>query len=517
MSRVTLGALIRKRRDVASVVSALVRGIDGGLAIEDVDGEVLIGERNGGSRSVVTIDGEPLGWVRGGAQAEAVAALLAHLAAEEAERKTLANEVLHLYREVNLMYSFSEKLASTLDVETVTALTIAEARHLIVATDGAVLLFDDDASLRPVAVFGDVYAKALPDGLLASIAASRQGEIINDVRADGRYDSDGHHVASLICTPLRVKERVTGLIALSSSVPVTYTAADLKLLNTLALQTASAVENARLFARTVQAARDRERLAALHKELEVAGQIQRAIVPSEYPAFPGRADFDVRASMAPARMVGGDFYDYFLIDQDRLGFVIGDVSGKGVPSALFMAVCRTLIKATARDVASPEACLERVNRVLASEGVPSMYVTVFYGVLDTRTGDVVFCNAGHNPPCVLRGDGSVEPLAQTGGMVLGLFENAVYEAGHVVLGSGDGLFAYTDGVTEASNLAEEEFTLGRLQRCLARCGGLGLDAVIRTVGEEIAAFVGGAPQADDITMLALRYLAPAGPARRLEP
>ena len=506
MSRVTLGVLIRKRRDVASAVSALVRGIEGGLAIENVDGELLIGERNAGSRFAVTLDGEPLGWVRGGAQAEAVAALLGHLAAEEAERKTLANEVLHLYREVNLMYSFSEKLASTVDVETVTALTIDEARHLIVATDGAVMLFDDDASLRPVAVFGDVYAKGRPEALLASIAASRQGEIINDVCADGRYGGDRRHVASMICAPLRVKERVTGLIALSSSAPVSYTAADLKLLDTLAFQTASAVENARLFARTAQAARDRERLAALNKELEVASLIQRAIVPSEYPPFPGRVDFDVRASMAPARVVGGDIYDYFLIDQDRLGFVIGDVSGKGVPSALFMAVCRTLIKATAREVVSPEGCLDRVNRVLASEGVPSMYVTVFYGVLDTRSGHVAFCNAGHNPPFVLRGDGSVEPVAQTGGMVLGLFENAAYEAGHIVLGTGDGLFAYTDGVTEACNPAGEEFTPARLRLCLAQGGRLGLDAVIRTVGEELAAFVGEEPQADDITMLALRYL-----------
>ncbi len=457
----------------------------------------------------MTLDGEPLGWVRGGDLAPAVAALLGHLAAKEAERKTLASEVLHLYREVNLIYSFSEKVASTLDVDTVTALTLDEARHLIAATDGAVMLLDDVAApLRPVAVFGDVYRAARPDGVLASILASGQGEIINDVRADGRHNGDGHQIASMICTPLRVKERVTGLIALSSSAPVSYTAADLKLLNTLALQTASAVENARLFARTVQAARDRERLAALHKELEVASRIQRAIVPSEFPPFPGRLEFDVRASMTPARAVGGDFYDYFLIDKDRLGFVIGDVSGKGVPSALFMAVCRTLIKATARDVASPEACLERVNRVLASEGVPSMYVTVFYGVLDTRTGHVAFCNAGHNPPYVLRADGAVEPLAQTGGMVVGLFESAAYEAGHIVLGPGDGVFAYTDGVTEACNAAEEEFSPARLLLCLARCGRLGLDDVIRTVGEELAEFVGEAPQADDITMLALRYLAP---------
>src|SRR5512140_3595461 len=187
MVRLTLGTLIRKRQDVASVVSALVRGLDPGLAVEDAGGELLLGERNGGSRHAVTLEGEHLGWVRGGAQATMVAALLGHLAAKEAERKTLAGEVLHLYREVNLMYSFSEKLASTLDVEKVASLTLDEARHLIAATDGAVMLIDDVAApLRPVAVFGDVYATASACGLLASIVASGQGAIINDVRAAGR-------------------------------------------------------------------------------------------------------------------------------------------------------------------------------------------------------------------------------------------------------------------------------------------------------------------------------------------
>jgi hypothetical protein len=447
MPSVVLRNLIRKRKDVAPVVSALVGALGAGIAIEDPDGELLFGDRDGGSgqRWPVTLDGEHLGWVCGGAHAAAVAAVVGHLAAKESERKTLANEVLHLYREVNLIYSFSEKLASTLDLDKVAGLTLDEARHLIAATDGAVMLVDEPTGgLHPVADFGDVYSTAggtaWAEGLFASILASGQGEIVNDVRADPRHVQNGHAIASLICTPLRVKERVTGLIVFSSAAPVSYAAADLKLLNTLALQTASALENARLFERTVQAARDRERLAALHKELEVASEIQRAIVPSQFPPFPERSEFAIHASMAPAKAVGGDFFDFFLIDADRLGFVIGDVSGKGVPSALFMAVCRTLIKATAHAGGAPETCLGQVNRVLASEGVASMYVTVFYGVLDTRSGHVTYCNAGHNPPFVLRGNGAVEPLAQIGGMVVGLFEDAVYEAGHLVLGPGDGLF-----------------------------------------------------------------------------
>jgi sigma-B regulation protein RsbU (phosphoserine phosphatase) len=209
--------------------------------------------------------------------------------------------------------------------------------------------------------------------------------------------------------------------------------------------------------------------------------------------------------MNPARAVGGDFFDFFLIDDDRLGFVVADVSGKGVPSALFMAVCRTLIKATARTEVSPDACLSSVNAVLASEGVPSMYVTVFYGVLDTRTGRLAYCNAGHNPPFVLRGAGGVEPLPQTGGTVLGLFEGSAYECGELVLQPGDALFTYTDGVTEASDASGEEFTAERLQPCLSAAAGRDLDDLLATVGAEVAAFAGGEPQADDITMLAVRY------------
>jgi serine phosphatase RsbU (regulator of sigma subunit) len=513
MPNAALRNLIRKRRDSASAVSALVGAFGAGLAVEGSDGELLLGDRGGGAgpRWPVTLDGEHLGWVSGGDQAEAVASLLGHLAAREAERKTLANEVLHLYREVNLIYSFSEKLASTLELDKVAGLTLDQARHLIAATDGAVMLLDEaDGRLHPVATFGEVYSSsgggAWAEGVFAAVLASGQGEIVNDAQADPRHVRNGHAIASLICTPLKVGERVTGLIALSSSTPVTYAAADLKLVNTLALQTASAIENARLFERTVQAARDRERLAALHKELEVASQIQRAIVPSRFPPFPDRLEFAVHASMTPAKAVGGDFFDFFLIDADRLGFVIADVSGKGVPSALFMAVCRTLIKATALAGGPPEACLEQVNRVLASEGVASMYVTVFYGVLNTRDGHLAYCNAGHNPPYVLRADGSVEPLAQVGGMVVGLFELASYDPGSIVLRPGDGLFMYTDGVTEATDVTGEEFTTSRLAPCLAECRGLDLDAVIQRVGAAVTAFAGGAPQADDITMLALRYL-----------
>ena len=222
-----------------------------------------------------------------------------------------------------------------------------------------------------------------------------------------------------------------------------------------------------------QAAHDHERLVALARELDVAKRIQQSIVPKRVPAFPDRADIAIRGSMQAARSVGGDFYDYFFIDDHRLAFAIGDVTGKGVPAALFMAVSRTLLRATAARGSSPAECLASVNDTLCAEDVGGMFVTCFYGVLDTRTGRIELCNAGHNPPYLLRGNGSVEPTPQVGGFMLGMFADATYQATTVDLAPGDSLVLYTDGVTEAVNAAEEPYDEERLEATLGRLAATG--------------------------------------------
>jgi sigma-B regulation protein RsbU (phosphoserine phosphatase) len=222
-----------------------------------------------------------------------------------------------------------------------------------------------------------------------------------------------------------------------------------------------------------QAAHDHERLVALARELDVAKRIQQSIVPKRVPAFPDRADIAIRGSMQAARSVGGDFYDYFFIDDHRLAFAIGDVTGKGVPAALFMAVSRTLLRATAARGSSPAECLASVNDTLCAEDVGGMFVTCFYGVLDTRTGRIELCNAGHNPPYTLRGNGSVEPTPQVGGFMLGMFADATYQATTVDLAAGDSLVLYTDGVTEAVNAAEEPYEEERLEATLGRLAATG--------------------------------------------
>ncbi len=249
------------------------------------------------------------------------------------------------------------------------------------------------------------------------------------------------------------------------------------------------------------------RVTTLERELDIARKIQTSSLRTTFPAFPDRSDFDLHAVMRPAREVGGDFYDFFLLDEHRLGFFLGDVSGKGLPAALFMANTRTLLRATALQGLSPEACLRHVNRVLHSERVKGMFVTLVYGVLDMRTGEVVYCNAGHNRPFHLHRDGNVAMLPRTRSLALCLLADFDFPVHMLPLVPGDTLFLYTDGVTEAADAGREQFEDERLHDCLRAANGAGPEAVIRQVLEAVSTFAAGAPQADDITMLALRYQA----------
>ena len=255
-----------------------------------------------------------------------------------------------------------------------------------------------------------------------------------------------------------------------------------------------------------QALKERDELIAIQRELNVATEIQTSILPRTFPPFPERKDFDIHARMMPAKEVGGDFYDFILIDNDRLGFVIGDVSGKGVPAAMFMAVCRTLLKATALKGLSPSECFDEVNKVLYHESVRSMFVTVFYGVLNTRTGELQYCNGGHNPPYVLSRDGNVSLLEPTKSIALGAIEKANYQSRKIVLQPQDIVVLYTDGVTEAMDANGSEFTNERLEEYLRSVRDSSLTELTEGAVREVKSFSVGVPQSDDITLLALRYL-----------
>ena len=245
------------------------------------------------------------------------------------------------------------------------------------------------------------------------------------------------------------------------------------------------------------------RLAGLEQELQIAAQVQLSILPRELPTDPR---VQLHCHITPAREVGGDFYDYFHLDDEHLGFVMADVSGKGVPAALFMAITRTLLKATALFVAAPTLCIGKLNDLLAKENEQMMFVTIFYGVLHLPSGNVTYVNAGHNPPYQLRADGSVQAVARTGGMAVAVSEDFAYREGRLTLAPGETLFLYTDGITEAFDCDAQEYGDARLEGVLqALQHPISPADICNTVLADVHQFERGAPQADDITCMALRY------------
>jgi len=259
---------------------------------------------------------------------------------------------------------------------------------------------------------------------------------------------------------------------------------------------------------TEEAARLALERQALQRELDIAAGIQQSILPRTFPPFPERTDLDVFAAMIPAREVGGDFYDFFLVDRRRLGFVVGDVSGKGVPAAIFMALSRTLLKATALHGLPPGECLSRVNRLLCRENGSEMFVTVFYGILDAENGILEYANAGHPAPLLLRRSGEVERLPRTGGIALGALEGAEYLARRSRVQQGDTVFVFSDGVTESMTTDGRFFGEERLESALARFAGAPAAEMVEGVVAAVREFAGAQPPHDDLAVLAVRSAQP---------
>ena len=251
--------------------------------------------------------------------------------------------------------------------------------------------------------------------------------------------------------------------------------------------------------------KEHSQLESLKTDLAVAGEIQQAILPRIFPPFPEIEDaLDVAASMTPAKDVGGDFYDFFRIDDERIGFVMADVSGKGVPAAIFMAVSRTLIRAIGMQGNSPSQTIKRSNELLCKESVNCMFVTVFYAIYNTNTGEVNYCNAGHNSPYITHANGNVESLPISSNCMIGAIEGLEFNEGKMVLEKGDMLTMYTDGVNEAVNPTFEEYGNQRLNDTLADMHGKTCKETIDGLLESVKTFADGAEQSDDITILAIK-------------
>ncbi|HEY3055887.1 MAG TPA: SpoIIE family protein phosphatase [Thermoanaerobaculia bacterium] len=330
-------------------------------------------------------------------------------------------------------------------------------------------------------------ARGLPIGVAGEVARTRS--VVNIVDA-----------GSLLAVPIISSggELLGVLQSMNKMTADRFDDDDESLMMAVASHVAVAIERARFTALSIE----NERLAA---GLKLASEIQMRMLPSATVALSDDSPFEMHAYIRPAKMVGGDLYD-FALKGNRLYFCIGDVSGKGIGSALVMALTKTLFRANAAYYADAAKLMEAVNVRLYEETGPTMFVTAFCGFLDLNDGMLRFSNAGHDRPFLLRRDGTVELLESKPGLALGVMPKFRYPLQDTTLARGDALFLYTDGVTEATNASEELFTMERLRDTLEGCAG---DSVVRVLEKAIDAvdgFVEQAPQADDIAMMCIRYL-----------
>ncbi|HIP83703.1 MAG TPA: HAMP domain-containing protein [Desulfocapsa sulfexigens] len=244
----------------------------------------------------------------------------------------------------------------------------------------------------------------------------------------------------------------------------------------------------------------------IESELRIAHDIQMSILPKLFPAFPDRSEFDIHASIEPAKEVGGDLYDFFFIDDSHFCFLVGDVSGKGVPAAFFMAVTKTLLKVVAKRRLDPGEVLTKVNSDLAEDNDSCMFVTLFLAIMNINNGDVQYASAGHNPPLILHKGKDAEWIPPQNELVAGIMDDTVYTTRSLTMNQGDTIFIYTDGVTEAMNKEQALYSEDRLVEVINQCHGKTSEQMVGMVDNSLKDFTGGAEQSDDITMLAMQYL-----------
>jgi serine phosphatase RsbU (regulator of sigma subunit) len=503
------------RRELAELLDAFapllpgmrlaVHGAGGALLVEHVEPDepaVVPSGSDGVWRGELQLAGNPLGALevapappdRGViAAVGALHAALQRAVDAAAARRELAAETLERYREVNLLYRLGETLGSTLDPVEIPQRALDEALRLVDATSALLRVDPTDGEPGSSTVHGEGDAEALA----AAFDATRGG-LEDDTRPAIFGASDeprgvqlGEAHAIRLWAPLRTRERnVGGLLLLRTAGAPVFSAGDAKLLGALASQAGAYLDNAFLHRRSVEQAR-------LSRELQLAHEVQARLMPRTMPVLPG---WRLAASWQPAREVAGDFFDA-TSSGGEIAVAIGDVADKGMAAALFMALTRSVLRASAAPGRSAADVVGAANALLCADASDGMFVTLVYALLGAD-GTVRYANAGHNPPLVLRADGRVERLDRTG-ILVGWDEAAAYAEARTALAPGDLLVLYTDGVTEARDGAGGEYGEERLEALLVRNRTASAASLLELVLADLASFVGGAEPYDDATLMVI--------------
>lgn len=420
-------------------------------------------------------------------------------------------------RRAQTLFEISMQLNSTLNRREQMTLIMERAKSVLPVKGASVLLVDPDTKeLFFEIALGDKEAEVREirlregEGIAGHVASTGRSEIVNDVGGDPRWServsaSTGVATRNLLTVPIRSHGRIEGVLqVMNKARGKPFTNKDRLLLEQVARPMAVALENARLYEMLEQSMRQLQNTTAikerLESELQIAGGIQMSFLPRTMPS--AHEPFDVCALLKSAKEVGGDFYNFFKIDEDHLFFTLGDVSDKGIHAALFMAVTLTLIKGKIRPGQTPGELLAMVNEELSKDN-PLLFATIVCGFFHCGTGEVVMSEGGHCTPYVIRRNGEVIPYKLKKSLPLAAMPDVPYHDSRFALEQGDRLLLYTDGITEAENKQQEQYGGDRLQHFLAMTPGMSSAEVIDALLMNVFMFAEGAPQSDDIAVLSL--------------
>jgi phosphoserine phosphatase RsbU/P len=431
---------------------------------------------------------------------------------------TPSHEASDAHRKLRVLLRISNSLAQQIQLDPLLKLMVVEVTAAMQAERSNVLLWDRGKPGELVTRVADgVGAREIriPFGVGIAGATAQTREIINlpDAYKDSRFNSavdktSGFRTKSLLAVPIVAEgDQLMGVVeVMNKKGGGAFTGEDERFLEAICGDFSIALRRAEMVEAYLQS-------QIVTKSLELARDIQMGLLPREFPALPEFKEVDIFATMIPALEVGGDLYDFFPLDKDRICFVIGDVSDKGIPAALFMMMTRTAFKMSA--IASPESIsltMSRVNQFLFECNQSQMFVTALAGILDLQTGRVEYADAGHEPPFILRSSGAVLKVEKVGGVALGFCPDLSFRSGTLELNRGDALVLYTDGVNEAMNIGHQLFGVDAIERTLSGVGqGASSEEIIKGLLGELRVFVGGAQQSDDLTMLVIRYLGRGDP------
>lgn len=428
---------------------------------------------------------------------------------EQLQHRLMEEELARLrtaVEELSILNSLAQQIGALHSSAEIIETIVRRAIRAVGAEQGVITLVDRNGTdpmrtlvreitgRHPAALFH------FHQSLLGWMLIHKQPLLVSDPATDARFQGVkwDSSIRSLLSAPLTVKAEVIAVLTVYNKKDVGgFTPGDQRLLSIIAAQSAQVVENARLY-------EEEKTLVRLRSEMDIAAEIQRDLLPRKAPRIPG---YEILGHSIPAEQVGGDYFDYLPLEDGRLGLAIGDVSGKGMPAALYMAVCRGLLHALAGKHNEPHAAIADLNAIACKDSTSPVFITLFYSVLDPDTGILQYCSGGHNLPVLIRADGRVFALRRSDGMLVGIMPNIRYTSDSITLAPGDTLVLYTDGVTEAENPRRELFGERQLESVLTGCANLTADEIIQRVTSSVTDFVGAHPQSDDITVVVLRRLA----------